>query len=136
MSVYIKRLVLLVAITFIAVGVRLYDNGLCSFIREGEYSVYSATDEVTEFSEVPMLNKRGAYERIDLKGGERDIKALLERMNATIIKEERFEDITVVYAFCPRISNFVEVEGAKVNIMIALSNGKMTVGSPLIKGSY
>lgn len=136
MSVYIKRLVLLMAITFIAVGVRLYDNGLCSFIREGAYSVYSATDEVTEFIKVPLLNRRGEYERIDLKGGERDARALLERMNATIINEERFDDITVVYAFCPRISNFIKVDDKKVNVMIALSKEKMTVGSPLIKGSY
>ncbi len=136
MNVYLKRLALIAAIALIAIGVRLSDNGLCTFFRQGEYSYFSVDDEMTLVGKVPFFNRRGAYERIDVDGSYYDAKAIIRKMYAVVIAEEEVDGIKILYAFCPRISNEVELNGDRVNIMIAINGDKMTVGSPLIKGSY
>ena len=136
MSVYIKRLILLFAIAFITVGVRLSDNGLCSLGIDGRYSYYSTVDEVTVLDEAPLFSPRGEYERIDLSGGVEDANRIISRANAVVKAKESFDGLTVIYAYTTRISNFVTVGGERVNLMIAISDGRVAVGSPLLKGSY
>ncbi len=136
MSVYIKRLILLIAVVILAVGVRLFDNGLCSLGLDGKYSYYSSDDEVTKMSKVPLFCARGKYERIDLAGDYAYAERIIKRARASVIKEESLDGVTVIYAYSPTISNFTVVSGKKVNLMIAVSDEKIAVGSPLLKGSY
>ena len=132
----IKRLALLLAITLFAVAVRLYDNGLLSFVSSGQYSIFDESDNVTIFDERPTFGARSGYERIDATGSYADASALLKKMNADIVKYEKVDDIIIIYAFTDRIEKKEKVFGRNVNVMIALSQGNMVVGSPLIKGSY
>lgn len=136
MSVINKRIVAFIATVFMFVGLRLSDNGLAGFIQDGSYTVFDRYDRAVTYDTVPVLCRRGVYERIDVAGSEKDAYALLTRMNASVLETEKIEGITIIYAFCPRLSSSAETGFGKVNVMIALSNGKMTVGSPLIKGSY
>ena len=136
MSVVNKRIVVFIAVALILVGIRFADNGLCGFIREGSYTVYDKYDRCVTFAEVPVLNVRGVYERVDLTGTSADAEALLNRMNAKILKKEKVEDITVIYAYSPVLSSSALFSRGKVNVMSALSKGRMAVGSPLLKGSY
>lgn len=136
MSVYIKRLILLIAVVMLAVGIRLSDNGLCSLGLDGEYSYYSSDDEVTVVDKVPLFCARGKYERIDLAGDYALSERIIKRARAKVVKEESFDGVTVIYAYSPKISNYKLVGGEKVNLMIAVNSQKIAVGSPLLKGSY
>jgi len=135
-SVVNKRIAVFAAVALILIGVRLFDNGLPGFIGSGVYTAYGAGDREIVRDYVPALNARGCYERIDTPGGVRDAEALLEKMNARLLYTERLEDITIFYAYCPRISVREKTSFGDVNVMIAVSGGKMAVGSPLLKGAY
>lgn len=136
MSVVNKRIAVFAAVALIMIGIRLFDNGLPGFIDKGVYTVFGAGDKEIVYGGVPALNARGSYERIDTPGGVRDAEALLDSMNARVLYTERLEDITIFYAYCPRISAREKTSFGYVNVMIAVSGGKMAVGSPLLKGAY
>ena len=136
MSVYLKRIAIILAIVMLGVGVRIYGNGLCSHLRKGVYTVYGASDQITVCDSPPLLGELIFYERFDLKGSEADARLLLKKLNAVIVEEESVGEITIIYAYANSIAKSEKLFGEKVNIMIALSKGNMTVGSPLIKGSY
>lgn len=61
---------------------------------------------------------------------------LLSSLKAQVVKVERVGDITLYYAYSHRMSNTVKVDGKKVNVQIAVTDSAITVGSPLIMGSY
>lgn len=61
---------------------------------------------------------------------------LLGCLKAQVVKVERVGDITLYYAYSHRMSNGVYVDGKKVNVQIAVTDSAITLGSPLIMGSY
>ncbi|MDD7351190.1 MAG: YwmB family TATA-box binding protein [Clostridia bacterium] len=61
---------------------------------------------------------------------------LLSSLKAQVVKVERVGDITLYYAYSHRMSNGVNVDGKKVNVQIAVTDSAITLGSPLIMGSY
>lgn len=136
MRAIIKRIIFITAIVLFAVAIRIYDNGLLSATRTGKYTVFDSADNATVYDETPLFGSRLGYERIDTVGSYADASAFLDRLNACVIKYEEVDDITIIYAYSNRIEKQEIVFNEKVNIMIALSNGNMVVGSPLIKGSY
>ena len=75
-------------------------------------------------------------ESFRLSGTEKDIPKLLHSLCAKTVKEERFDDFLILYANSPKIANYVVVNNKKVNIQIAYKNKVITVGTPIILGSY
>ena len=69
-------------------------------------------------------------------GTSTDALQILHSLGAVIIKEESFDDFKIIYAHSPKIHNYVLIGNKKINIQIALKNNKITVGTPLILGSY
>ena len=116
------------------VAFRFFCNGLLSFVA-GEYSYFLNNDEQIYLSS-PTFNALCHYERVDFRGGEGEVEKLLEKARAVVKKRERIENIVIIYAYSPLILGSETVNGTKVNLMIALSNDKVVVGSPLIKGSF
>lgn len=127
---------LFVAVALILAGLRLACGGLCSFVREGSYTAYVGGDAELRYDEVPLIGVRGAYERIDTYGGEEKAAEILRTLAATNARTETVGEITVIYAFSPFLPQSVTLKGERTNVMIALSRGKLVIGSPLIKGSY
>lgn len=136
MRVYGKRLFLLAAVTLIAVGIRIGDGGLKKLKCEGTYTFVSAKNEVVYQGEIPPLCFRGGHSRIDTEGDEQAALRLLKEAGADIKRVERFDGITVFYAYLSGIEKCETLSFGTVNIMIAVNNGKMVVGSPLIVGSF
>lgn len=135
-KVFNATVVLFVAVALILAGLRLACGGLCSFVREGSYTAYVDGDAELRYDEVPFCGVRGAYERIDTYGGEEKAEDILEKLAATRARTETVGDITVIYAFSPLLPQSVTLKGERTNVMIALTCGKLVIGSPLIKGSY
>ncbi len=131
-----KRIAAFIAVAFMLLGLRLTDNGLPGIVKNGNYTVFDKFDRAKCYEGIPVLNVRGAYERVDFKGSRTDAEKLLYDSRSVVLGEEQIDDITVIYAYCPTISGYETTDYGKVNIMIALSKGNVVVGSPLIKGSY
>jgi|GEM_PF-2486473 len=57
-------------------------------------------------------------------------------LSATTIFTQSVDGIDIYYAYSPRLGGGVTVNGEKINLELAQHNGKVTVGTPLILGSY
>lgn len=136
MSVTIKRVVIFIAVVFLLIGYRLSDNGLLSYYSSGDYTVFDKYDNSVTYGTPPLLNKRGCYERLDFNGSDRDVKDFIKKAEGKVVFVEQVGDVKIYYAYSRAISGYSELAFGRVNIMIAQSGGKITVGSPLIKGSY
>ena len=69
-------------------------------------------------------------------GDYQDLTSILKKLNAQTIKEETFDDFCVIYGFSPKLKSYIYIDNQKVNVQIALNKNKITVGSPLILGSF
>lgn len=65
-----------------------------------------------------------------------DVNKILSKLNVSKLKEEKVGDIYIVYGYSPNIKKSIDVDDQKINIQIALSDKKITVGTPLILGGY
>ena len=53
-----------------------------------------------------------------------------------VLKEECIDDLKTFYGFIEGENRYIFVDGKKVNIQVAYSNGVITVGYPVILGGY
>lgn len=60
----------------------------------------------------------------------------ISSFNYTSILTEDVNGIFTLYAYTPQIENFVYINNKKVNIELAVNKGVITIGSPIIVGSY
>lgn len=65
-----------------------------------------------------------------------DCFEMLNHFNATIVRQENLDDISIIYAYSPLLEKFVFDDGDKINLQFALVSETLTVGYPLIMGSY
>ncbi len=73
---------------------------------------------------------------VTFEGSQQDVRAVIYKFALANVSVLRLEDLTVVCGFSPRICGGVVVDGKTVNLQIAFRSGRVTVGSPLILGSY
>lgn len=70
---------------------------------------------------------------------EGDMDTYFKLLKDLSVKEcfvENVQEIKVFYGFSNKLKDFTIVDEKKVNIQIAFRNGKITVGTPLILGSF
>ena len=91
---------------------------------------------------IATLSFDGAYtkgsggETFVFEGCDEDIKALLTKLNATIIQTQNVGGAEVIYAHSPRLRGGVIAGGEKINMQIAKRGSVVTVGVPVIAGSF
>lgn len=71
---------------------------------------------------------------LSFRGTRKDILLLINDMK--IVKTENIDGIETVYGYACGLLNSVIICGKKVNIQVAINNGTITIGSPVILGSY
>lgn len=129
---YLGLLVPLIAAAVTLAGVRLYSNGLLIISPSGgTYSAFLHGAQ-TVYEEPPMLSPQSDAERWDFDG---EVYVELKNLDAEIIKTEIVGEVTVIYAYTPRLVKSVNLDAGKVNIMAAIGNGSC-IGYPLLCGSY
>ena len=87
---------------------------------------------VTEF--FFLKNIRG--ESVSLKKENFDLNEFLSDMNAEVVFVEQTEEMNLYYAYSPNLKYKKIVDGRLVNVQIAIAKERVTVGSPLIFGSF
>jgi hypothetical protein len=61
---------------------------------------------------------------------------IIQDFNAEIMFTETIANIKNYYAYTEKIENYIVLNGIKINLHIAVSQDKTTVGSPIIFGGY
>lgn len=79
----------------------------------------------------------GVY-RTDFIGGEAEMRDALDRMEARTVKETSAGGALIVYAYSDRVCTAAleTADGEKYNVMAAAGNGRVSIGTPLLQGSY
>ena len=75
-------------------------------------------------------------ESFSFQGTKNDALNFLNKYNYKTVFCEMVENILIIYAYCPQIQNSVYVNNQKTNLQLAVNNEKITIGTPLILGSY
>lgn len=65
-----------------------------------------------------------------------DLYKSVDLLNASVVFCEETNGIVVLYAFTQNIKNYVRVNGELVNLQLAYKSNRITIGTPLILGSY
>ncbi len=76
--------------------------------------------------------------RADFDGNESDMMAALEKIYAKPIKTVRTDDCVIVYAYSSRVAArpLETSEGERYNVMAACSVRGVSIGVPVLSGSY
>lgn len=136
MNPKLKRTLIFIGLAAVLMGLRLRYAGLAALVRGGEYTAFDECDREITYAVRPPLGPWNAYERVDLVGGRDRAQSVLSSLDAEVLACERVGDIVVYYARSPRLIKSVSTRYGAVNLMIAASGERVTVGSPLIKGSF
>lgn len=73
---------------------------------------------------------------VSFEGAQTDVARIVALLKATKRTEYKLGDVTVFCGFSEVLHGGVILDGKQVNVQIAYSDGIVTVGSPLIFGSY
>ena len=80
--------------------------------------------------------KNNSYgQSVSLKGNLNDCYAIINLLGVKVLESEHFDNIYNIYGEGD-FGEKVDVNGAKVNIQIAYRSGMITIGCPIILGSY
>ncbi|MBR2968048.1 MAG: hypothetical protein IKC35_04665 [Clostridia bacterium] len=126
-----RRFIALFGVMLLVIGIRLYNNGLlvCGYdgaVLVGEY-------DLTQI-EKPLLID-GAH-RLDIMGDEQVALSAMSNLDANVLFVEKVDDIKIFYAYSPRLSEKVMIKGREINLMVAVRNNVVSLGTPLLEGSY
>ena len=83
-----------------------------------------------------LNNDKIQGESFCFKGQFDDAFKILSSLNAKIVFEEKFDEFSVFYAYSPKLDNIIYIDSKKINIQIAYKNETITVGTPVILGSF
>lgn len=75
-------------------------------------------------------------ESFSFSGGLAEARAILSRLNAEVVNTEEIDQLQIWYAYTHMLGGELNVSGELVNVQIAIRDGVVTVGTPLILGSY
>lgn len=120
-----KRFLVLLGVLCLTVGIKLnFDLSNCGYmgkLSEGKFDSCIGNASV---------------QRYDVVGDMDTAENMIQNLGAKELFRERVDDIDVIYAYSPLLCSPVVVHGHKVNLMIAVSERGVTLGMPLIYGSY
>ncbi len=105
-------------------------------IRNGNTIIVS-----TSFSGVKKIKSKNPSvlgESFSFCGDEEDFFNLIKHFSFINFKVDDFNDIKNIYGYSRKFnaSEYIDILGERYNIQIALNNGLITVGYPIIVGSY
>ena len=72
------------------------------------------------------------FKAVQLYFSDISTQKLLKTLKASVISEENVQNISIVNAYTPYFSDSVLVENKKVNLQIAVKDGQVVAGFPMI----
>ena len=65
-----------------------------------------------------------------------DAQVLIKKLNGKVLKTEKVGDMLIFYGQSGKLEKYVVVDNEKINFQVAVNDGKVTIGTPLILGGY
>lgn len=105
-----------------------------SYTKNGDIFIVSCKAE--QSGSVKQKLGKILGESICFKGDKIAGLNFISQFDYTCILTEDVNGIFTLYAYSPKIENYVYINNKKVNIELAVNKGVVTIGSPIIVGSY
>lgn len=139
-----KKLLILLALLIILIVYSMNSFIVMTKDYNGKYSLHLPDEEISEeynlsFSKAlskHFLTGNSKGQSIRFLGNDSDVKELLDKMEIQIVDRQNLANITIIYGYTVKLGKPVTLKGQKVNIQIAKRGASITVGTPLILGSY
>ncbi len=130
-----KCAVFFCCLTVFAVAAAVWFSPLC--FPHGNVSVYENNAPVLSIDGAACYSPTDVV-RVDLSGGENELRSALDRMCAEEVKRVELDGLTVVYAFSPRVcaKALTLADGGEYNVMLARRGDSIAIGAPVLEGSY
>lgn len=97
---------------------------------------YMTTGKVADIGKLVKNTDGVQGVSIKTRGSIENLNDYLKMYSANIVKAQNVDGVQIYYAYSPRLREKINVFGESVNIEIAFNNGMVTIGSPIIIGSY
>jgi hypothetical protein len=91
--------------------------------------------ESTNANRVRPLFKNLDGESIRLNA-EESIDAILKKLDAIVVSQSTIGDLKNIYGYTARNAQYITEKHRKINLQIAVNNNAVTIGFPVILGSY
>ena len=137
----LKKFSYIILAVFVAVLVSVYNSKPLFFGLNENYVVYKvdgsscAVQTVIDTLYYPFMARvKGESCKIERLGF--DVKSFFDRYNAEIVFTENLEGVTCYYGFSDDINFCSMLNGKLVNLHVAVAKDYVTVGSPIIFGSF
>ena len=75
-------------------------------------------------------------ESFSFNGSKNDINIIIKKLKIEILSKQDLDNIIVIEGYSPLINKSIYINNENINIQIAFNNNKITVGYPLILGSF
>lgn len=105
-----------------------------TIVKNGNVNFIKCSGENAKKVKSQLINLDG--ESVTFQGTKNDALKFIHQFNYEIVYSEMVGKIFTLYAYSPQISNCVYVNNQKVNLEVAVTNSTVTVGTPVILGSY
>ena len=152
-----KRFFLVLILTIVVAGVLIYampknfDSYISDVTSCGSVSIYCMQSDIDgiDMGNGKIVTCAAGELRTTLKqcsgvqgvsvsfdGNEQDVERIADLLHLDIVSNYELCGLVVTCGVSSRIRGGVTVDGNRVNVQIAYKDGVVTVGSPLILGSY
>ena len=75
-------------------------------------------------------------ESLSFYGNDEEFYDIIQFYRIKIVKTESLDGITTIYGHSYAFTKYIIIDSQKINVQIALNNSYITVGTPIIFGSY
>jgi len=105
-----------------------------TFIANGSGGIISC--DLDKFKTTSITNFDYDGLSITFNGDVNDFNNLVDNLKITIIKKENVENIAIIYGLSNYFCMYTCINNIYINVEIAFNKGIITIGSPIILGSY
>ena len=103
---------------------------------EKTYYLYNHSSTASIVKEKSFLGINTVGESTVISSENFNLAGFLADNSARKVFIEELNEITVYYCYSPNIKRYKVIKGQKINLQIAVRKSVVTIGSPLIYGSY
>lgn len=138
-----RKFLILLFVSLILLASQINGFAIATKDFGGRYSVYTNNRISEEYTLSPyevILHhvKNGSVqgESVRFIGKDKDIDEFIEELNITVVDEQNLSNIRIIYGYTTRFGEHRVLEGKKVNVQIAKRGATITIGTPMIIGSF
>lgn len=152
-----KRFIVTLILTTVITGVLIYsmpkdfDSYVADISTHGTVSIYCRMSQldgidmgsgkivscsVDDFYQTLAQCKDVDGVSVTFDGTEADVSRIVDLLGLEVVSAYELDGLVVTCGKSAKLRKGVLIDGETVNVQIAFSNGVVTVGSPLILGSY